>query len=109
MAARPRAVPKLRGGRMTGADVAALITAAGGATTAVLGGWALVRRKAGELTKHYESDCEECFTQRRAAYRWIRVLRDLLSKAGIPEPEGIDDELGLSRRAGRDADEAPVA
>ena len=94
---------------MTGADVAAMITAAGGATAAVLGAWALLRKKSGDLAEQFEADAEDCFDQRRVAYRWIRILRDLLSEAGIPEPEGIDDDLGTRRRraitAGR-ADES---
>jgi hypothetical protein len=82
---------------MTGADVAAMITAAGGATAAILGGIALVRRKSDELTRKEREESEVCFEQRRAAYRWVRILRDLLSEAGIPEPEGIDDDLGIRR------------
>jgi hypothetical protein len=92
---------------MTGADVAAMITAAGGATAAILGGIALVRRKSDELTKTERAEAEECFERRRAAYRWVRILRDLLNDAGIPEPEGIDDDLGIGRtlaKSGRDAD-----
>lgn len=82
---------------MTGADVAAMITAAGGATAAILGGIALIRRKSGELTRIEREESDQCFEQRRAAYRWVRILRDLLSDAGIPEPEGIDDDLGIRR------------
>lgn len=82
---------------MTGADVAALITAAGAAIAAVMGGVSLVRQKSGQITVREREEAELCFEQRRAAYRWVRVLRDLLSEAGITEPEGIDDELGLGR------------
>lgn len=82
---------------MTGADVAAIITAAGGATAAILGAIALLRRKSGELSRIEQQEAEQCFEQRRAAYRWVRILRDLLSESGIPEPEGIDDELGIRR------------
>ena len=93
---------------MTGADVAAMITAAGGATAAILGGLALVRRKSGELTRLEREEAEDCFERRRAAYRWVRILRDLLSEAGIPEPEGIDDDLGtrraLTKSGGGDGD-----
>lgn len=89
---------------MTGADVAAMITAAGGATAAILGGIALVRRKSGELTRVEREECESCFEQRRAAYRWVRKLRDLLSDAGLPEPEGIDDELGIRRTLAKSGD-----
>lgn len=89
---------------MTGADVAAMITAIGGATAAVLGGIALVRKKSGDLSRSEQLELEDCSTVKRAALRIIRVLRDLLAEAGIPEPEGIDDELGLRRRAGSRAD-----
>lgn len=89
---------------MTGADVAAMITAAGGATAAILGGIALVRRKSGELTRTEREESEVCFEQRRAAYRWVRILRDLLNEAGITEPEGIDDELGIRRSLAKSGD-----
>lgn len=92
---------------MTGADVAAMITAMGGATAAVLGGIALVRRKSGELARIEQHELEECSEVRRAAFRVIRSLRDLLAEYGIPEPEGIDDQLRLRRRvtAGSGPDE----
>lgn len=92
---------------MTGADVAAMITAAGGATAAVLGGIALVRRKSGELAKAEQHELEECSEVRRVAFRVIRSLRDLLAEHGIPEPDGIDDQLRLRRRvaAGSGPDE----
>ena len=82
---------------MTGADVAAMITAAGGATAAILGAWALLRRRSGDIARQYEVEAEHCFEQRRSAYRWVRILRDILSEAGIAEPEGIDDDLGIRR------------
>jgi hypothetical protein len=93
---------------VTGGDVAAMITAAGGATAAVLGGIALVRKKSGDLYRTEQQELNDCSAWRRAAVRIIRALRDLLSEAGIPEPEGIDDELGLRPRAvnaRRDTDE----
>lgn len=89
---------------MTGADVAAMITAIGGATAAVLGGVALVRKKSADLARVEQVELEDCSALKRAAFRIIRVLRDLLAEAGIPEPEGIDDELGLRRRPGSRAD-----
>lgn len=107
MAAFPWAVWMLQGEPMTGADVAAMITAAGGATAAVLGALALLRKKSSELAKIERTECDDCFEKRRAAYRWVRRLRDLLSEAGISEPEGIDSELGIQRAvAGRASDEA---
>jgi hypothetical protein len=82
---------------MTGADVAAMITAAGGAFGVIAAGIALLRKRSGELHRTEQSDLEECSAWRRAALRVIRKLRDRLSEAGIPEPEGIDDELGIRR------------
>lgn len=96
---------------VTGTDIAAIITAAGGATAAVLGAYALVRRKVGELSEAELQRCEDCYAWRRAALRVLNLLRDLLSEQGIPEPEGIDDELGLRRRRSAVAagDDQPAA
>lgn len=83
--------------QLTGADLAAIVTAIGGSTAAILGGVALVRRRSADLAERERGQCEECFTWRRNA-RWvITLLRDLLSEHGIAEPEGIDDELGTKR------------
>lgn len=94
---------------MTGADLAAMITAAGGATAAVLGGVALVRRKSSDLARTEQHELEDCSAWRRAALRVIRKLRDLLNEAGIQEPEGIDDELGIGRRAVAAKSKEPTA
>lgn len=80
---------------MTGADIAAIVTAAGGSIAAVLGGWALVRRKADQLEASEEKRCQDCYGWRRSALRILNNLRDILAERGIPEPEGIDDELGI--------------
>lgn len=85
---------------MTGADIAAIVTAVGGSIAAVCGGIALVRRKSAEWSRSEEQRCEDCYTWRRTALRVLNQVRDLLAEHGIPEPEGIDDELG-SRRAAR--------
>jgi hypothetical protein len=85
---------------VSGADIAAIITAAGGAVAAVLGAVALVRKKAGELGRAQLLELDECGTAKRAAIRWVWKLLDLLAEYDVPEPEGIRDELGLRRRAG---------
>ncbi len=87
---------------MTGADVAAIVTAAGGSIAAVLGGVALVRRKTDELGKTEQQRCQDCYSWRRAALRVVNDLRDLLALHDIPEPEGIDDDLGTRRAVGAD-------
>lgn len=84
---------------MSGADIAAIITAAGGAIAAVLGGVALVRKKSGELGRQREQECEDCFDRRRTLLRLLNKVLDLLAEHGIPEPEGIRDELGPRRPA----------
>jgi LPXTG-motif cell wall-anchored protein len=89
----------LRKGRpVTGTDIAAIITAIGGAVAAVLGALALVKRRSSELGKQHQADCEDCYVERRVLIRWINRLRDLLAIHGIPEPEGLDDELGNRRQ-----------
>lgn len=90
---------------MTGSDVAAMITAIGSGTAAVLGGYALVRKRSADLSRNEQLELEDCSALKRTALRIIRVLRDLLAEAGVPEPEGIDDELGLRRRPGRAGDD----
>lgn len=85
---------------MTSGDVVAVIGAATTLLTAGAGAVSLVRRHSAELSKREEQDIEDCSAWRRTARRIIRELRDLLSEHGIPEPEGLDDEL-----SGRRADE----
>jgi hypothetical protein len=82
---------------MTGADVAAMITAAGGAFGGIAAGVALVRKRSGELARAEQHELEECSAWKRSALRVVRNLRELLNEHGIDEPDGIDDELGLRR------------
>jgi hypothetical protein len=84
---------------VSGQDIAAVITAAGGAIAAVIGAYNLLRKNIRELAAKADADCEECYKGRRALLRWVNKLLDLLAQHGIPEPEGIDDELGLRRRS----------
>lgn len=88
---------------MTSGDVVAIIGAATTLLTAGAGAVSLVRRHSAELTKREEQDIEDCSAWRRAARRVIRQLRDLLAEHGIPEPEGLDDELS-GRRADAEAE-----
>jgi hypothetical protein len=83
---------------LTGADVAAIITTAGGATASILGGIALLQKKADRITRAEREECDECSARRRALVRWVNKLLDLLAEHGIAEPEGIEDELRLRRQ-----------
>lgn len=89
---------------MTGSDVAAIVTATGGAVGAVATAIALLRKRSGELAAAEEMEAEHQAAWKRAALRIIRSLREILAEHGIPEPEGIDDELRLGRRRDADAD-----
>lgn len=84
---------------MTSGDVVAIVGAAATLITTVASAVTLIRRHSEDLTKREQQDLEECSAQRRAARRIIRILRDLLAEHGIPEPEGLDDELA-GRRTG---------
>lgn len=89
---------------MTGSDVATIVTAAGGAVGTIAAAIALLRRRSGELAEAEIHEQEAQAAWKRAALRIIRLLREILAEHGIPEPEGIDDELRLGRRRDADAD-----
>lgn len=83
---------------MTSGDVVAIVGAAATLVTTVASAVTLIRRHSEDLTRREQLDIEECSAWRRSARRVIRQLRDLLAEHGIPEPEGLDDEL-TGRRA----------
>ena len=83
---------------MTSGDIVAIVGAAATLITTVASAVTLIRRHSEELSKREERDIEECSAWRRTARRVIRQLRDLLAEHGIPEPEGLDDDL-TGRRA----------
>lgn len=85
---------------MTSGDIVAIVGAAATLVTTVASAVTLIRRHSEDLSKREQQDLEECSARWRTARRVIRVLRDLLAEHGIPEPEGLDDDL-----AGRRADE----
>lgn len=85
---------------MTSGDIAAIVGSVTTLITAAAGAMVLIRRNSGELSEREQREVEECSAKKRAALRVVRILRDLLAELGIPEPEGLDDEL-----AGRKADE----
>jgi len=85
---------------MTSGDIVAIVGAAATLVTTVASAATLIRRHSENLTKQEQIDIEDCSAWRRTARRVIRQLRDLLAEHGIPEPEGLDDDLN-----GRRADE----
>lgn len=75
-----------------GGVIATLITAGASAIT-------LIRRHSGDLSKKEQQELEDCSAEKRALRRVVRLLRDYLEDKGIPEPEGLDDELPRQRAA----------
>lgn len=88
---------------MTSGDVVAIVGAATTLITAVAGAITLIRRHSDDMSQREQQDIEDCSAWRRTARRIIRQLRDLLAEHGIPEPEGLDDEL-TGRRSGEKAE-----
>lgn len=78
---------------MTSGDVVAIVGAATTLITAVAGAITLIRRHSGDLSQREQQEAENCSAWKRSALRVIRRLREILAEHGIPEPEGIDDEL----------------
>lgn len=78
---------------MTSGDVVAIVGAATTLITAVAGAITLIRRHSDDLSQREQRDAEDCSAWKRSAFRVIRRLRELLAEHGIPEPEGLDDEL----------------
>lgn len=84
---------------MTSGDVVAILGGAATFITASAGAITLIRRHSSDLSKKEQQELEDCSATKRVLRRIIRTLRDLLEEHGIPEPEGLDDELAGKRAA----------
>ncbi len=87
---------------MTSGDIVAIVGAAATLITTGASAVTLIRRHSEDLSRREQSDIEELSAWKRTARRIIRELRDLLAEYGIPEPEGLDDELSGKRAGGKE-------